>query len=301
MRVSSTRRYSAARNAAGSSPAREERPAHTDRRHDSGYHSGQSLEKATPRHRDGDRDRWASDRPQRRRRSPTRSRSRTGSPSHGRSRARSRARSRSRSPARGRVRSRSRSPARGRARSHSRSPARGRARSRAGNRASSHSRSDRDRSESPLTLLEAQLLGLVEVSSDSEPEPAPKPVPKKPIKRVKVAAAFGSVHLAETDRFVSANCSQSPLVIMVFPRQRLIPVRGITSLRWIHCIFGLSMAFFGVICMAALDKHSWDRLWSLAGCFPCCDLSVLQDGGIILVDITACMLHQRSYLKVLCV
>ena len=40
--------------------------------------------------------------------------------------------------------------------------------------------------------MEAQLLGLTGgESSESEPKPKPKPVAKKPVKRVKVAAAFG--------------------------------------------------------------------------------------------------------------
>lgn len=64
--------------------------------------------------------------------------------------------------------------------SRSRSPSRGRS------RASTPARSDRSRSESPLTALEAELLGLTEEPS----EPRPKPVAKKPIRRVKVAEAF---------------------------------------------------------------------------------------------------------------
>jgi hypothetical protein len=122
------------RDSYNETPTREERVSYSDKRHDSGYHSGQSLDKITLQNRDDERGRRPSDRP-RRRRSPSRSRSR------GRSRA------------------------------------------------SLPNRNDRSRSrsESPLTPLEAELLGLAGESSDSEP----KPVAKKPIKkRVKVAAAF---------------------------------------------------------------------------------------------------------------
>ncbi|KAH6856026.1 hypothetical protein B0I37DRAFT_66930 [Chaetomium sp. MPI-CAGE-AT-0009] len=125
------------------SPRREERMSYADKRHDSGYHSGQSLHKSAPRYRDDDRERRGSDRSYRKRRSPSRSRSRS--------------------------RGRYRSPSRGRSRSTGRS------------------RSARSRSESPLDDIEAGLLGLVRESS----EPESKPVAKKPIKRVKVAAAFG--------------------------------------------------------------------------------------------------------------
>ena len=127
------------------SPRREERISYADKRHDSGYHSGQSIHKSGARYRDDDhRERRNSDRSHRKYRSPSRSRSR----------------SRSRGPYRSRTRVRS--------------------------RATTPSRSDRSRSESPLDDLEAGLLGLVREPS----EPRSKPVAKKPIKRVKVAAAF---------------------------------------------------------------------------------------------------------------
>ncbi|KAK4098284.1 hypothetical protein N658DRAFT_223786 [Parathielavia hyrcaniae] len=138
----SDRRYRDSYNDIKFPPSREERVSYADKRHDSGYHSGQSLDKVTPRYRDEDRGRRPSDRVSRKRKSPSRSRTRVRSPSRARSRGRS--------------------------------------------RASSPHRSDRSRSESPLTALEAQLLGLTGNSSESEP----KPVAKKPIKRVKVAAAF---------------------------------------------------------------------------------------------------------------
>ncbi|KAK0636642.1 hypothetical protein B0T17DRAFT_86307 [Bombardia bombarda] len=57
--------------------------------------------------------------------------------------------------------------------------------SRSRSRASSSERTDRGRSESPLTALEAELLGLDEPS-----DRRPKLPLKKPVKRVKVAAAF---------------------------------------------------------------------------------------------------------------
>ncbi|KAK3294274.1 uncharacterized protein B0H64DRAFT_183518 [Chaetomium fimeti] len=139
-KASDDRRHAGASIDAKHSPRREERMSYADKRHDSGYHSGQSLHKSAPRYRDDDRERRrSSDRSYRKRRSPSRSRSRS----------------------RGRYRSRS--------------------------RATTPSRSARSRSESPLDDLEAGLLGLVRDSS----EPESKPVPKKPIKRVKVAAAFG--------------------------------------------------------------------------------------------------------------
>ncbi|KAK4154531.1 hypothetical protein C8A00DRAFT_14324 [Chaetomidium leptoderma] len=150
LRPSSDRRYSDAHNDSKLSPSREERVSYSDKRHDSGYHSGQSLDKVTPRYRDDERERRPSDRSYRRRRSRSRSRSPQRSPS----RVRSRGRSRTSTPDR-----------------------------------SNRSRS-RSRSESPLTRLEAELLGLTGESSESEPKPEPKPVPKKPIKRFKVAAAF---------------------------------------------------------------------------------------------------------------
>ncbi|KAK4032505.1 hypothetical protein C8A01DRAFT_50715 [Parachaetomium inaequale] len=142
-KASNNRRHHGASNDAKHSPVREERVSYADKRHDSGYQSGQSPVKGASRHRDDERGRRPSDRSHRRRRSP----SRTRSPS----------------------RSRYRSASRGRS------------------RASTLDRSDRSRSESPLTALEAELLGLAGESS----EPEPKPVAKKPIKRVKVAAAFG--------------------------------------------------------------------------------------------------------------
>ncbi|KAL2131413.1 hypothetical protein VTI74DRAFT_5146 [Chaetomium olivicolor] len=129
----------------------KDRGPYINKRNDSGYLSGQTVEKATLRYRDDDRGRRRSDQSYRRRRSLSRSRSRTRSPSC----ARSRGRGRGRSPS------------------------------------STSDKSDRSRSESPLTALEAELLGLAEEASEPEPEPKPKPVVKKPIRRVKVAAAFG--------------------------------------------------------------------------------------------------------------
>ncbi|KAL2193433.1 hypothetical protein P885DRAFT_45488, partial [Corynascus similis CBS 632.67] len=155
-RPSNDRRYREYRDVhreTRNSPSREERMSYADKRHDSGYQSGQSLEKGTPRYRNGEWRRRSSERSYRRRMSLSRSRDR----------------SRSRS----RTRSRCRSPSRGRSRSHS--------------RASTPSRSKCDRGESPLTALEADLLGLARESS----EPETKPVARKPVKRVKVAAAFG--------------------------------------------------------------------------------------------------------------
>ncbi|KAK4248314.1 hypothetical protein C7999DRAFT_13698, partial [Corynascus novoguineensis] len=155
-RPSNDRRYREYRDVhreTKNSPSREERMSYADKRHDSGYQSGQSLEKGTPRYRNGEWRRRSSERSYRRRMSLSRSRDRS------RSRSRSRSRCRSRS--------------RGRSRSHS--------------RASTPSRSKCDRGESPLTALEADLLGLARESS----EPESKPVAKKPVKRVKVAAAFG--------------------------------------------------------------------------------------------------------------
>ncbi|KAK3901101.1 hypothetical protein C8A05DRAFT_35237 [Staphylotrichum tortipilum] len=129
------------------SPSRDERGGYADKRQDSGYHSGQSLDKPTPRQRDDDKPRRPADRTHRRRRSPSRSRSCSRSRSGGRR-----------------------------------------------SRASTVDRSDRSRSrsESPLTSLEAELLGLAGDSSESEPKRvAKKPPPKKPIRRAyKVSDAF---------------------------------------------------------------------------------------------------------------
>ncbi|KAK3389303.1 hypothetical protein B0H63DRAFT_463357 [Podospora didyma] len=125
------------------SSCREERALYSKMRHDSGYHSGQSQDKAS--HRDVDRGRG--DRPPvQRPRSP----------------------SRSRSGSRGRMHRR-RSP------SHSRSDS----------RTPSDQRSYRSRSDSPLTAIEAGLLGLTD-----EDESKLKLKKKKPIRKVKVAAAF---------------------------------------------------------------------------------------------------------------
>ncbi|KAK4108391.1 hypothetical protein N656DRAFT_771779 [Canariomyces notabilis] len=117
--------------------SREERVSYADKRHDSGYYSG---DKQTRPRRDSERERRAPNRPYQRRRTPSRSRSRSLS--------------------------RSRS------------------------RASSLDRSHRGRSESPLTALEAELLGLTE-EEPRELKPKAKVMAKKPIRRVKVAAAFG--------------------------------------------------------------------------------------------------------------
>jgi hypothetical protein len=153
-KASGGRRYSDAYQDTKSSPSREQRVSYSDKRHDSGYHSGQSLDKGTSRYRDDERGRRASDRPHRKRKSPSRSRSRRRSPSRDRGRGRSRAST----PESDRNRSRSRSRSR-----------------------------SRTRSESPLTRLEAELLGL---TGGSNSEPEPKPVAKKRIKRPQVAAAF---------------------------------------------------------------------------------------------------------------
>ncbi|KAK4144524.1 uncharacterized protein C8A04DRAFT_11368 [Dichotomopilus funicola] len=136
-----------------SPPPRDERMSYADQRHDSGYHSGQSLDRSTSRYQDEKRGRQGADRPRRKRRSPSRSRSPSGS----------RSRSRYNSPVRGR------------------------------SRVSTPERSNRSRSESPLTALEAGLLGLSRDSPEPESKlaPKPKPAPKRPIKRPKVAAAFG--------------------------------------------------------------------------------------------------------------
>jgi hypothetical protein len=153
-KASGGRRYSDAYQDTKSSPSREQRVSYSDKRHDSGYHSGQSLDKGTSRYRDDERGRRASDRPHRRRMSPSRSRSRRRSPS--RDRGRGRSRSQASTPDKSdRDRSRNRS---------------------------------RTRSESPLTRLEAELLGL---TGGSNSEPEPKPIAKKRIKRPQVAAAFG--------------------------------------------------------------------------------------------------------------
>lgn len=125
MRASSGRGYK-------SPSSREERVSYADKRHDSGYYSG---DKAVRSYRDDDRGRRPPSRSYHRRRTPSRSRSRSRS------------------------------------------------------RGSSPGRSHRGRSESPLTALEAELLGLTE--EPSEPKPKPKVAVKKPIKKVKVAAAFG--------------------------------------------------------------------------------------------------------------
>ncbi|KAL2177705.1 uncharacterized protein P884DRAFT_18090 [Thermothelomyces heterothallicus CBS 202.75] len=168
-RASNDRRYHEVHKTTKYSPPRDERISYSDRRHDSGYQSGHSIEKDTAWYHDGEWRRRSSDRSYQRRTSPSRGRDRSRS----RSRGRSQRRSHSRSHSRGRYRSLSRG--------HSRGHSRGRS------RASTPSRSGRNRSESPLTALEADLLGLARDSS----EPETKPVAKKPVKRVQVAAAFG--------------------------------------------------------------------------------------------------------------
>ncbi|KAL2164959.1 hypothetical protein VTH06DRAFT_255 [Thermothelomyces fergusii] len=160
------RRYQEVHKARRYSPPREERITYSDKRHDSGYQSGQSTEKDTPRCQGDEWKRRSPNRPYQRRASPPRDRDHR---SRSRSRGRSRRRSRSQSQSRGRYRSASRGHSRGRS------------------RASTPSRGNRGRSESPLTALEADLLGLARDSS----EPETKPVAKKPVKRVQVAAAFG--------------------------------------------------------------------------------------------------------------
>ncbi|KAL2256802.1 hypothetical protein VTK26DRAFT_1107 [Humicola hyalothermophila] len=128
--------------------SREDRARGLDARHDSGYQSGPSVDRGVSREREWDR--RASYRAYPRRRSPPRSRSRSRTGSGSQDRDRDRGQSRTPTPDR-------------------------------------RSRSDRSRSESPLTALEAELLGLTEELS----EPEPKPEPKKPVRRVKVAEAFG--------------------------------------------------------------------------------------------------------------
>ncbi|KAK3943326.1 hypothetical protein QBC46DRAFT_456898 [Diplogelasinospora grovesii] len=153
-RIASSDHHRDNRSPASREDSRETRaPYSSNLRHDSGYHSGQSHERLPSSYRD-----------------------------HHRPRSWSRSRSRSRSPERSYQRRRFRSKSRGRPPSRSRSPRRGRSRSRA---SSPHSdRTPRSRSESPLTALEAELLGY-------EPEKSKTTEPKKPIKRrVKVAAAF---------------------------------------------------------------------------------------------------------------
>ena len=67
-----------------------------------------------------------------------------------------------------------------------RSPSHSRTRGRSSSFDRSDRSRDRSRSASPLTALEAELLGL----ADEPDEPKPMPKIKKPIKRVKVASAF---------------------------------------------------------------------------------------------------------------
>ncbi|KAK0641680.1 hypothetical protein B0T16DRAFT_219455 [Cercophora newfieldiana] len=130
VRASGDQRHLDVFNDGKSSSSREERaPYNTNTRHDSGYHSGHSLERSRASRRNDDRDR-AADGPTQKHKTPSRSRS----------------------------------------------------------RASSDERVDRSRSESPLTALEAELLGLTD--EPSERKVAPRVKPKKPMKRVKVAAAF---------------------------------------------------------------------------------------------------------------
>ena len=130
VKVSSDPRYLDVLNDGKSSSSREERPPYnTNTRNDSGYHSGQSLDKSRVSHHDDDHNR-SLDRSAQRQRSPSRSHSRASSPDQ---------------------------------------------------------RSDRSRSESPLTALEAELLGLTDEPIERK---VPRMKPKKPITRVKVAAAF---------------------------------------------------------------------------------------------------------------
>jgi hypothetical protein len=70
--------------------------------------------------------------------------------------------------------------------SRRRSPSHSRTRGRSSSLDRSDRSHDRSRSASPLTALEAELLGL----ADEPIEPRPMPKIKKPIKRVKVASAF---------------------------------------------------------------------------------------------------------------
>ncbi|KAK0715498.1 hypothetical protein B0H67DRAFT_645241 [Lasiosphaeris hirsuta] len=144
IKVSSDHRYLDVQNDNKSSSSREERAPYTSSmRHDSGYHSGQSQDRAkASSHRD-ERSRRPANRPFQKRRSPSRSRSRGGS---------------------------------------------------------SDERSNRSRSDSPLTALEAGLLGLTDEVEEAERERERErerearerklKMAKKPVKRVKVAAAF---------------------------------------------------------------------------------------------------------------
>ena len=130
VKASNDHRYLEVHNDNKSSSSREERaPYNKNARHDSGYLSGQSLDKARTSHRSEERHRPL-DRSRQRQKSPSRSRSRASSGAE---------------------------------------------------------RSERSRSESPLTALEAELLGLTDEPTD---RPKPKAKLKKPVQRVQVAAAY---------------------------------------------------------------------------------------------------------------
>ncbi|KAL2267294.1 hypothetical protein VTJ83DRAFT_4571 [Remersonia thermophila] len=170
----------------------ERRTTFADKRQDSGYHSAQSVDRdrATPRYRDDDRERdyrhpgSAADRDRgdayRRRRSPSRTRSPSMRPSssHRRNSSVGRRDTPPRPSSRGgadRDRDRGHGGRAGRDSTRSDSP-QGR-------------RSERSRSESPLTALEAELLGM---ASEPEEKEAKKPAAKKPVKkRAVVHEAFG--------------------------------------------------------------------------------------------------------------
>lgn len=130
LRASIDPRYLDVSNDGKSSSSREDRaPYNTNTRHDSGYHSGQSLDNRRGSYPNDERGR-PPERSAPRRKSPSRSRSGVSSAAE---------------------------------------------------------RSGRSRSESPLTALEAELLGI----ADEPVEPrVPRMKAKKPLKRVKVAAAF---------------------------------------------------------------------------------------------------------------
>lgn len=148
---------------------RDDRPYSSALRHDSGYHSGQSQEKTRLSHREGERDLEQDLRERDRDRDRDRAGNRIAS-------------DRDRAPRRrdSRSRTRSMSPA---------PPPRRR-------KSTSSFDSRSDRSSSPLTLMEAELLGLAEPdapmgSKRRKEKSVEPPKKKKPVKKgVKVSAAF---------------------------------------------------------------------------------------------------------------
>ncbi|KAL2121237.1 hypothetical protein VTJ04DRAFT_5264 [Mycothermus thermophilus] len=164
-----------------SRPTQDRRTSYADRyRQDSGYHSAQSAERSNVRsYRDDDRRRGLDSAYRSGRR---RSRSRTRSPSVARGNNSSR---RNGSPARPGSRGADRD--RGRGGDNVRGRGGGGRESRASTRSdSTPSRSDRDRSESPLSDMDMELLGMAR----SEKKEEKKPV-KKVVKRAAVPDVFG--------------------------------------------------------------------------------------------------------------